>query len=92
MHNRVVAREVANMQGTVTLKEAFKIDSKTTSTSATVFFAIVEFIFSIREKKFPDFFKSAGVLIIAAIIAVGMNATSLLTTYEYSHYNGCAYV
>ena len=50
------------------------------------FFAIVEFIFSIREKKFPDFLKSAGVLIIAAIIAVGMNATSLLTTYEYSHY------
>ena len=49
------------------------------------FFAIVEFIFSIREKKFPDFLKSAGVLIIAAIIAVGMNATSLLTTYEYSH-------
>lgn len=50
------------------------------------FFAIVEFIFSIREKKIPDFLKSAGVLIIAAIIAVGMNATSLLTTYEYSHY------
>ncbi len=49
-------------------------------------FGVVELIFSIREKTLPDFLKSVGVLFVAAIIAVGMNATSLLTTYEYSHY------
>ncbi len=51
-----------------------------------LFFAVSEFIFSIREKQLAGFFKSAGVLIAAALIAVGMNATSLLTTYEYSQY------
>ena len=51
-----------------------------------LFFGVVEFIFSFREKTLPDFLKSIGVLAVAAVIAIGMNATSLLTTYEYSHY------
>ncbi len=51
-----------------------------------IFFAIAEFVFSIKEKKLPGFFKSVGVLVVAAVIAIGMNATSLLTTYEYSQY------
>ena len=49
-------------------------------------FAIVEFIYSIKDKKLGDFFKSSGMLIGAAIIALGMNATTLLTTYEYGKY------
>ncbi|MCL2596909.1 MAG: YfhO family protein [Paludibacter sp.] len=51
-----------------------------------IFFAIVEFIFSIIDKKIFSFLKTSGVIIFAAILAIGMNATSLLTTYEYSQY------
>ncbi len=49
-------------------------------------FGIVEFIYSIRDKKLAEFAKSAGMLAAGAIIAVGMNATTLLTTYEYGKY------
>ena len=49
-------------------------------------FVLVEFIYSIKEKQPADFFKSAGVLLVAAAIAIGMNATALMTTYEYSQY------
>jgi len=49
-------------------------------------FGLVELIFSIKEKKTSAYFKTLGLLIIAALLAVGMNATSLLTTYEYSQY------
>ncbi|HNX87963.1 MAG TPA: YfhO family protein [Paludibacteraceae bacterium] len=49
-------------------------------------FAVVEFIYSIREKEIKEFLKTAVVMIAAALLAVGMNATSLLTTYEYSQY------
>jgi len=48
--------------------------------------AIVEFIYSIKDKEIAAFFKTVGMLIAAAVIAVGMNATSLLTTYEYGKY------
>lgn len=51
-----------------------------------IFFALVEFIYSVKEKQIAEFLKSAGVMIAALAIAVGMNATSLLTTYEYSQY------
>lgn len=51
-----------------------------------IFFAIVEFIYSIRNKEIKSYLQSAGLVFIAAIIAIGMNATSLLTTYEYSQY------
>lgn len=51
-----------------------------------IFFAIVEFVYSIKNKQIAEFMKTAAVLIVAAVIAVGMNATSLLTTYEYSQY------
>jgi hypothetical protein len=51
-----------------------------------IFFIIVELIFSIIEKKIISFCKTSGILAVAVIIAVGMNATSLLTTYEYSQY------
>ncbi|MDD3077873.1 MAG: YfhO family protein [Paludibacter sp.] len=49
-------------------------------------FGIVEFIYSIRNKEIKSFLQSTGLVLVAAIIAVGINATSLLTTYEYSQY------
>ncbi len=51
-----------------------------------IFFAIAELVFSIKDKKLADFFKTSTVLLIAAIVAIGMNATALITTYEYSQY------
>ena len=51
-----------------------------------LFLAIVEFIYSIKQKEMLAFFKSSGLLLAGAAIAIGMNATSLLTTYEYGKY------
>ncbi len=51
-----------------------------------LFFGISEFIFSIKEKTLKPFFQSFGLLCVAAVLAIGMNATMLLTTYEYSQY------
>ena len=48
--------------------------------------AIVEIVYSIKNKQFTDFLQSAGLLIAAAVVALGMNATTLLTTYEYGKY------
>ncbi|WP_339751842.1 YfhO family protein [uncultured Winogradskyella sp.] len=36
-----------------------------------------------RKKQLPHFFKSIGLLSIAAIIAVGLNATNIMATQEY---------
>lgn len=49
-------------------------------------FGIVELVYSIRDRKFIPFLQSVGVMIVALAIALGMNATSLLTTNEYSKY------
>lgn len=49
-----------------------------------LFLGIVEIVYSIKEKQIKSLLQSVGVLLVAAIIAVGMNATTLLTTYEYS--------
>jgi hypothetical protein len=51
-----------------------------------VVLGVVEFIYAVKNKKIKDFFKTIGYLLASAIIAVGMNATLLLTTYEYSKY------
>jgi len=51
-----------------------------------IFLAIVELIYSIKNKEFSNYLKSAGMLIVAALVALGMNATTLLTTSEYSKY------
>jgi len=48
-----------------------------------IFLTLVELIFSIKEKEITSFLKTSGLLLAAAAIAVGMNATSLLTTNEY---------
>jgi len=51
-----------------------------------LFFGFVEFIYSLKEKQLPSFLKSSGLVLAAAVIAIGMNLTSLLTTYEYAQY------
>jgi hypothetical protein len=51
-----------------------------------LFFGVVELIYSIKEKQIKSFLQSAGLVIIAAALALGMNATSLLTTNEYGKY------
>jgi len=49
-----------------------------------LFLAVTELIYSIKEKKIIELLKTGGMLIAAAAIAIGMNATTLLTTYDYS--------
>lgn len=49
-----------------------------------LFLGVVELIFSIKEKEFKEFLKSSGMLLAAAAVAIGMNATALMTTYDYS--------
>lgn len=51
-----------------------------------LFFGVVELVYNIKVKTLPSFLKSAGMLLLAVALAVGMNATSLLTTSEYSRY------
>ncbi|MDO9633759.1 MAG: YfhO family protein [Paludibacter sp.] len=51
-----------------------------------LFFGLVELIYSIKEQKIKSFLQTTGLLLVAAMIAIGMNATSLLTTNEYGKY------
>lgn len=47
-------------------------------------FAIVELVYAIREKQCRKYFASAGLGVCALVIAVGLNAPNLFTTYQYS--------
>ena len=47
-------------------------------------FGIVQLIEHIKSKELPQFIKSIGILVVAVILAVGTNATSLLAMQEYS--------
>lgn len=49
-------------------------------------FGVVELIYSIKEKTLPSFLKSTGMVLAGVVIALGMNATALITTYEYGKY------
>jgi hypothetical protein len=49
-----------------------------------ILFAIVELIYSIKDKEISTFLKTSGMLLVAVAIAIGMNATTLMTTYDYS--------
>ncbi len=51
-----------------------------------LFFGVVELIYSLKDKQLKSFLQSTGLVLVAAIIAIGMNATSLITTNEYSKY------
>ena len=54
----------------------------------TLFIAIIlgisEIVFAIKEKTIKKFLTSIGFLCLGAILAVGLNATRLITTAEYS--------
>ena len=44
---------------------------------------IAYFVDAYRKKVLPHFFKSVGLLCVAAILAVGLNATNIMATQEY---------
>ena len=46
-------------------------------------FGLSEFVFAVKEKALPDFFKALGMLVVGALLAVGLNATRIMTTQEY---------
>ncbi len=49
-------------------------------------FGVSELIYAIKEKRIKELFSTLGLLLVAVIIAVGLNAKSLWTTKEYSEY------
>jgi hypothetical protein len=49
-----------------------------------VFYGIFELIDKIKKKQFDIFLKAFGVLILAAIVALGVNISRIWTTYEYT--------
>ena len=50
-------------------------------------FIITEFIYSVREKEINKFIKSSLILIVPLILSIGMNFSSLYSTYEYGKYS-----
>jgi len=50
-------------------------------------FAIVEFIYSLKNNAVVKFLKTSALLIIPFVIAVGINFAGLYTTYEYGKYS-----
>ena len=48
------------------------------------FLVIAEAVLAVRAGQFSRFLKATGVLIIAAVLAIGMNISNLYHTYEYS--------
>jgi len=48
---------------------------------------VTYFIYAIKEKTLPHFFKTSAVLIVAALLAVGTNYSRLATTMEYGKYS-----
>ena len=47
-------------------------------------FLVYEFVKSVRNKEYLHFFKASGVLVVGVILAVGVNATNLFFTADYS--------
>ncbi len=48
---------------------------------------ITYFVYAIREKTLPEFTKTAALLILAGLFAVGTNFSRLYTTYEYGKFS-----
>ena len=46
-------------------------------------YVIVQFINDLKTKQLPAFFKATGLAVVACVIALGLNASRLLSTYEY---------
>ncbi|WP_031429118.1 YfhO family protein [Flavimarina sp. Hel_I_48] len=53
----------------------------------TVVLGISYFIDAVRRKELPHYFKSLAILAVAALLAVGSNATNLMATKEYSDFS-----
>lgn len=49
-----------------------------------IIIGIVYFIDAYKKQKLPKYFKAIGVMVVAVVIAVGLNATNLLATQEYA--------
>jgi hypothetical protein len=54
---------------------------------AVLILGIVYIIEAYKEKELPAFFKSIAVLVVAVVLAVGVNAPSLMATKEYVNYS-----
>lgn len=52
-----------------------------------IIFGIVQLIESYKTKELPLFFKNIGILLVAVILAIGVNATSLMATQEYAKHS-----
>ncbi|MCX6327268.1 MAG: hypothetical protein NT144_11565 [Bacteroidia bacterium] len=50
-------------------------------------FIIAEFVFSVRKKEIAAFIKNSAILIIPVLLSIGMNFSSLYTTFEYGKYS-----
>ena len=51
-----------------------------------IFYGIFELAEHIRHKKLPVFLKASGVLVVAAIIAIGVNIGNFWSTYSYAQH------
>jgi len=47
---------------------------------------VVEFIYAVKDKRYLEFAKSVGVLLIAGTLAITVNLTGLWVTQEYTNY------
>lgn len=54
---------------------------------AVLIFGIVQLIEAIKQKEIPVLVKQVGILLVAVVLAVGVNATSLLATKEYADHS-----
>ncbi|HEC43949.1 MAG TPA: hypothetical protein ENI20_14095 [Bacteroides sp.] len=50
-------------------------------------FGLVELIVAVKEKTVAGYFKTLGIISIAALLAIGSNLSTFLLTYEYSKYS-----
>ncbi len=44
---------------------------------------VAYFVDAFKKRKVPQFFKAVGIMVIALILAIGLNATNILATQEY---------
>jgi len=54
---------------------------------AVLIFGIVQLLEAIKQKEIPVLVKQVGILLVAVVLAVGVNATSLLATKEYADHS-----
>ncbi len=50
-------------------------------------FGIVYLIDAIKQKEIASYFKNIGILLVAVLLAIGVNATSLMATKEYADHS-----